>query len=100
MVSHFARLAMLLLALGQLLLLAVPAAAQSYEQALTGFAADSFNDTDTAIVGVAGSGNPLAAMVIGVLSGASGTLSGRPAVTAIVPGLSGESAAMRASVGG
>ena len=39
-------------------------------------------------------------MVIGVLSGASGTLSGRPAVTAIVPGLSGESAAMRASVGG
>jgi urea transport system permease protein len=67
MVSHFARLAMLLLALGQLLLLAVPAAAQSYEQALTGFAADSFNETDTAITGVASSGSPLAAKVIGAL---------------------------------
>src|SRR5688572_24658299 len=67
MVSLCARLGVVLLAVGQLLLLAVPAAAQSYEQALTGFAADSYSDTDTAISGVAGSGHPLAAKVIGAL---------------------------------
>ena len=44
-----------------------PASAQSYEQALAGFAADSFSDTDAAIAGVAGSGHPLAAKVIGAL---------------------------------
>ena len=41
--------------------------AQSYEQALAGFAADSFSDTDAAITGVASSGHPLAAKVIGAL---------------------------------
>ena len=41
--------------------------AQTYEQALAGFAADSFGDTEKAITGVAGSGNPLAAQVIEAL---------------------------------
>ncbi len=41
--------------------------AQSYEQALEKFAADSYNDTDAAIAGVAASGNPLAAQVITAL---------------------------------
>jgi urea transport system permease protein len=41
--------------------------AQSYEQALEKFAADSYNDTDAAIAGVAASGNPLAARVITAL---------------------------------
>jgi urea transport system permease protein len=58
--------------LAGLVLLAVsaPAAtAQSptWEQALEGFAADSFSATDAAITGVAGSGHPLAAKVIGGL---------------------------------
>ena len=41
--------------------------AQSYEQALAGFASDSFGDTDAAITAVAASGNPLAITVIGAL---------------------------------
>ena len=41
--------------------------AQSYEQALEKFAANSYNDTDAAIAGVAASGNPLAAQVITAL---------------------------------
>ena len=41
--------------------------AQSYELALEKFAADSYNDTDAAIAGVAASGNPLAAQVITAL---------------------------------
>jgi urea transport system permease protein len=41
--------------------------ARSYEQALEKFAADSYNDTDAAIAGVAASGNPLAAQVITAL---------------------------------
>jgi urea transport system permease protein len=40
---------------------------QSYELALEKFAADSYNDTDAAIAGVAASGNPLAAQVITAL---------------------------------
>jgi urea transport system permease protein len=60
-------LAVLLLALGQLLVSTLPAAAQSYEQALAGFAADSFSSTDAAILGVAASGHPFAAKVIGAL---------------------------------
>jgi len=46
---------------------AVPGHAQSYEQALAGFAADSFSDTDAAIAAVVASGHPLAAKVIGAL---------------------------------
>lgn len=44
--------------------------AQSYESALAGFTADSFNDTETAIAAVAASGNPLAARVIEALQDA------------------------------
>jgi urea transport system permease protein len=66
-----ARVAVLVLApvliLGHLMLAAGPAAAQSYEQALSGFAADSYTDTDAAITGVASSGSPLAAKVIEAL---------------------------------
>ena len=40
---------------------------QSYELALEKFAANSYNDTDAAIAGVAASGNPLAAQVITAL---------------------------------
>ena len=67
MASIGARLAVLLLALGPLVVSTLPATAQSYEQALAGFAADSFSDTDAAITGVAGSGHPLAARVIEAL---------------------------------
>ena len=62
-----ARLAILLLALGQLVVFAVPAAAQSYDEALARFTADSFSDTDEGIAGVAASGHPLAAKVIEAL---------------------------------
>jgi urea transport system permease protein len=62
-----ARLAILLLALGQLMVLALPAAAQSYDQALTRFAGDSFTDTEAAITGVTASGHPLAVKVIEAL---------------------------------
>jgi urea transport system permease protein len=60
-------LAVVLLALGQVIVSALPAAAQSYDQALAGFTADSFSATDTAISGVAASGHPLAAKIIGAL---------------------------------
>jgi urea transport system permease protein len=40
---------------------------QAYEDALAGFAADSYPDTEAAITGVAASGNPLAAQVIEAL---------------------------------
>jgi urea transport system permease protein len=46
---------------------AVRAQAQTYEQALEGFAADSFSATDAAISGLASSGHPLAARIIGSL---------------------------------
>lgn len=42
-------------------------AAQSYQDALAKFAADSFNDTDAAIAGVAGSGNAAAVDIIEAL---------------------------------
>jgi urea transport system permease protein len=65
-----ARTAMLLLSVW-MLALASPSAlaqlAQSYEQALAGFTADAFGDTDAAITAVAASGNPLAITVIGAL---------------------------------
>src|SRR5262245_37904341 len=65
--SLSARVLVVVLALGQLMLAALPAAAQSYEQTLSGFAADSYGDTDSAITGVATSGSPLAAKVIEAL---------------------------------
>ncbi|KAB2920320.1 MAG: urea ABC transporter permease subunit UrtB [Hyphomicrobiaceae bacterium] len=43
------------------------AAAQTYEDALRGFTADSFNDTDAAISAVAGSGHAMAAVLIQAL---------------------------------
>ena len=61
------RLAAVLLAIAVLASSTPCAMAQSYEQALGGFAADSFSDTDAAIAGVAASGHPLAAKVIGAL---------------------------------
>jgi urea transport system permease protein len=57
----------LLWALGVLLSLGCGARAESYEEALAKFAADSFDSTDAAIAGVAASGNPLAVQVIEAL---------------------------------
>ena len=57
----------LVFALGLLLAGALGANAQSYDQALAGFAKDSFNETDSAITAVAASGNPLALRVIEAL---------------------------------
>ena len=65
--SFRASLAGLLLAISVIALGGRLALAQGYEQAIAGFAADSFGDTDAAITGVAGSGHPLAAKVIGAL---------------------------------
>jgi len=67
MVSFRARFTALILAIGVMALGGHSASAQSYEQAIAGFAADSFSDTDAAITGVASSGHPLAAKVIGAL---------------------------------
>ena len=65
------RCAALVLCLGlvlAILLATAPVAnAQSYEEALAKFAADSYNDTDAAVAAVAASGNPLAAQVIEAL---------------------------------
>jgi urea transport system permease protein len=44
-----------------------PAFAGPYEDALPGFTADSFGDTDTAISGITASGNPLAATLVEAL---------------------------------
>jgi urea transport system permease protein len=60
----------LMLAFGLVLVAGLQAAqaqAPTYENALAGFAADSFGDTEAAITGVAASGNPLAAQVIEAL---------------------------------
>jgi urea transport system permease protein len=62
-----ARLAALVLAWVALVAGSLPGSAQTYEQALAGFAADSFSDTDAAITAVATSGNSLAVKVIGAL---------------------------------
>ena len=61
------RLIALVIALGVLIAVAVSAHAESFEDAITRFAADSYDDTDAAISGVATSGNPLAAEVIAAL---------------------------------
>ena len=55
------------LALALLLAGALAAHAQSYEDAVAKFAADSYGETDAAVAGVAASGNPLAAQVIEAL---------------------------------
>ena len=53
--------------LATLLATAPVANAQSYEEALAKFAANSYGDTDAAVTAVAASGNPLAAQVIEAL---------------------------------
>src|ERR1700751_2475601 len=62
----YGRLRALAVALGLLLAMA-PANAQSLDEALSGFTADSFSDTETAINAIARSGNPRAAQVIAAL---------------------------------
>ena len=62
----YGRLRVLAVAFG-LLLAAAAANAQSFDDALSGFTADSFSDTETAINAVARSGNPRAARVIEAL---------------------------------
>ncbi|HWL03665.1 MAG TPA: urea ABC transporter permease subunit UrtB [Xanthobacteraceae bacterium] len=59
-----------------------PAAAAPFEDALAGFAADNFNDTDAAIGGMAASGHPRAAAVIGALR--EGNLAFSPSTRAVV----------------
>jgi len=58
----YERCAALVLSLGLVLALllagAFPANAQSYEEALAKFAADSYSDTDAAVAGIAASGKP------------------------------------------
>jgi urea transport system permease protein len=55
------------LSLGLLIAGCLAAHALTYEEAIARFAADSFNDTDAGIAGVAASGNPLAAQVVEAL---------------------------------
>jgi len=62
----YGRLRALAVAFG-LLLAAVAANAQTFDEALSGFTADSFSDTETAINAVARSGSPRAAQVIAAL---------------------------------
>src|SRR5262249_2286223 len=64
--SLYGRLRALAVALGLLLAMAA-ANAQSFDEALNGFTADSFSDTENAIGAVARSGNPRAAQVIAAL---------------------------------
>jgi urea transport system permease protein len=61
------RLIALVAAIGVLLVTALPAHAQSFEDALARFAADSFNDTEAAIGQVAASGHAMAQPVIQAL---------------------------------
>ena len=67
----YERCAALVVSLGLVLALllagTLAANAESYEEALAKFAADSYNETDAAVAAVAASGNPLAAQVIEAL---------------------------------
>jgi urea transport system permease protein len=63
----YERIVALVFAIGLFAAGAFAANAQNYEAALSGFAKDSFNDTDKAIGEVAASGNPLALEVIRAL---------------------------------
>jgi urea transport system permease protein len=71
MCACYERCAAVVVALSLLLASTLAASAQSspqsFEQALAKFAADSYNDTDAAITGVAASGNALAAPIIEAL---------------------------------
>jgi urea transport system permease protein len=67
MPAVYDRLVALVIALGMLAVLALPAKAQGFEDALARFTADSYDDTEAAIAAVAASGNPLSAQVIGAL---------------------------------
>jgi urea transport system permease protein len=68
MMSHlYGRLVAFVFAVGFLVAVTAPAFAGPYEDALTGFTTDSFGDTDTAISGIAASGNPTAATVVEAL---------------------------------
>src|SRR5215470_19874005 len=67
MCGCYERCAAVVVALALLLAGTLAASAQSFEQALEKFAADTYNDTDAAIAGVAASGNPLAAPIIEAL---------------------------------
>ena len=64
MKSLYGRLAALVFVLGLVFTALAPARAQSIDAALTGFAADSFNDTEKAIEAVAKSGHAMAFAVI------------------------------------
>jgi urea transport system permease protein len=66
----YGRLRAIAVAFGLLLAAAAAANAQGFEDALSGFAADSFSDTETAIGAVARSGDPRAALVIEALQDA------------------------------
>jgi urea transport system permease protein len=57
----------LVFAAAMLIVFIAPTHAGHYEDALAGFTADSYSDTDEAVAGVAASGNPLAATVIAAL---------------------------------
>jgi urea transport system permease protein len=67
MSALYERVVALVVAIGLLIAGGVAANAQSYEEALAKFTADSFSDTDDAISAVAASGNPLAVKVIEAL---------------------------------
>src|ERR1700730_9055704 len=56
-------------ALGLLVVAGPSARAESFDDVLAGFAADSYSDTEKAIEGIAASGNPRAATVIAALQG-------------------------------
>jgi len=60
-------MAVVLVAIGLMVALTAAARAQGFEDALAGFAADSFSDTEEAIGAVASSGNPRALAVIQAL---------------------------------
>ena len=67
MSALYDRVVALVVAIGLLIAGGVAANAQSYEEALAKFTADSFSDTDDGISAVAASGNPLAVKVIEAL---------------------------------
>jgi len=73
---------MVCLALLALMAVHRPGLAAPFEEALARFAADSFNETDAAIAGIAASGHPRAAEIIGALR--EGNLAVSPSTKAVV----------------
>ena len=67
MAALYGRVIALVFAIGLFLAGGFGAKAETYDEALTKFTADSFADTDEAIGGAARSGNPLAVQVIEAL---------------------------------